>query len=103
MFLGITEYKQRLEASLKTEKAEHQKSKSNLENQLNEEKNKCDSDSNQSKMKFNSLQQHYHLLEVRHQSEYFIVLYVSSSYYFRQNLVITRKNVVKINNHNKKK
>lgn len=64
VFPGIIEYKQRLENSLKTEKAEHQQTKANFENRLNEEKNKCDSSSNQSKMKFNSLQQHYNLLQV---------------------------------------
>lgn len=63
-FLGISEYKQRLENSLKTEKAEHQQTKVNWENKLQEEKNKCDSDSNQSKKNFNSLQQHYNLLQV---------------------------------------
>lgn len=64
LFPGITEYKQILEKSLKTEKEEHHQTKANFESKLNEEKNKCDSNSNQSKMKFNSLQQHYNLLQV---------------------------------------
>lgn len=53
-----------METSLKIEKADHQKTKSNFENKLNEEKSKCDSNSNQSQIKLNSVQQHFKLLEV---------------------------------------
>ncbi|CAH1117996.1 unnamed protein product [Phaedon cochleariae] len=62
----ISEYKQRLEKSLKTEKAEHQKTKNSLENQLKDEKNKNDKDSADSKMKLSSLQQHFNLLQTEY-------------------------------------
>lgn len=64
IFLGITEYKQRLESSLKSEKADHQKTKTALEDKLHEEKSKCESDLHQSQVKFSSLQQHFNLLQV---------------------------------------
>lgn len=64
MLLGITEYKQRLESSLKSEKADHQKTKTALEDKLHEEKSKCESDLHQSQVKFSSLQQHFNLLQV---------------------------------------
>ncbi|KAJ8944506.1 hypothetical protein NQ318_011764 [Aromia moschata] len=62
----ISDYKQRLEKSLKTEKAEHQQTKTNLENKLNEEASKYEKYSTDTKLKLNSLQQNYHLLEIRH-------------------------------------
>ncbi|KAG5883039.1 hypothetical protein JTB14_010429 [Gonioctena quinquepunctata] len=62
----ISDYKQRLEKSLKTEKAEHQQKISSLENQLKEERNKNDKDSSDSKMKLSSLQQHFNLLQTEY-------------------------------------
>lgn len=64
-FAVISDYKQRLEKSLKTEKAEHQQTKTNLENKLNEERNKNDKSSSDAKLKLNTLQQHFNLLEVK--------------------------------------
>ncbi|XP_018569335.1 putative leucine-rich repeat-containing protein DDB_G0290503 [Anoplophora glabripennis] len=63
----ISDYKQRLEKSLKTEKAEHQQTKTNLENKLNEERNKNDKSSSDAKLKLNSLQQHFNLLQTQHE------------------------------------
>ncbi|XP_023014174.1 uncharacterized protein isoform X2 [Leptinotarsa decemlineata] len=62
----ISEYKQRLEKSLKTEKADHQQALSNLEDQLKEERNKNEKYSSESKMKFSSLQQHFNLLQTEY-------------------------------------
>ncbi|KAJ8960664.1 hypothetical protein NQ314_006056 [Rhamnusium bicolor] len=63
----ISDYKQRLEKSLKTEKAEHQQTKTNLENRLIEEKSKNEKSSSDSKIKLNSLQQHFNLLKTQHE------------------------------------
>ncbi|KAK9712970.1 hypothetical protein QE152_g24614 [Popillia japonica] len=59
----ISDYKQRLEKSLKTEKTEHQQAKAELESRVNEEKLKHQKATEEATLKFNSLQQHYNLLE----------------------------------------
>lgn len=61
----ISDYKQRLEKSLKTEKTEHQQAKAELESRVNEEKLKHQKATEEATLKFNSLQQHYNLLQVR--------------------------------------
>ncbi|XP_060517307.1 rho-associated protein kinase 2-like isoform X2 [Cylas formicarius] len=63
----ISDYKQKLEKSLKNEKAEHQYSKKNLEDVINEEKSKSEKVSNDALLKYNSLQQHYNLLKTEHE------------------------------------
>ncbi|XP_044267177.1 putative leucine-rich repeat-containing protein DDB_G0290503 [Tribolium madens] len=63
----ISDYKQRLEKSLKTEKAEHQKIQSELENKLNEEKSKNEKGTNEANVRFSSLQQHFNLLQTQYE------------------------------------
>ncbi|KAJ8966892.1 hypothetical protein NQ317_003926 [Molorchus minor] len=63
----ISDYKQRLERSLKTEKAEHQQTKTYLESKLKEETDKYEKHATDSKLKLNSLQQNYDLLETRYE------------------------------------
>lgn len=66
-FLVIFDYKQRLEKSLKSEQAEHQQIKSDLESQLkkeNEENEKIISENKQNKLRIASLQNQHSLLEV---------------------------------------
>lgn len=60
----IFDYKQRLEKSLKTEKAEHQQSKKDLENRLEDEQARHQKVNNEANLKFSSLQQHFNLLQV---------------------------------------
>lgn len=60
----ISDYKQRLEKSLKTEKIEHQQAKAEFETRVNEEKLKYQKTSEEATIKFNALQQHYNLLQV---------------------------------------
>lgn len=60
----IFDYKQRLERSLKTEKAEHQQSKTDLETKLKSEKKSYEKANNEAKLQYTSLQQHYNLLQV---------------------------------------
>lgn len=60
----ISDYKQRLEKSLKTEQFDHQQIKANLDNQLKEERSKYEKDSSDMKLKLGSLQQHFNLLQV---------------------------------------
>ncbi|XP_050309328.1 cingulin-like [Anthonomus grandis grandis] len=62
----ISDYKQKLEKSLKNEKAEHQQSRSNLEIKINEERSKSQKLTNDALIKYSSLQQHYKLLETQH-------------------------------------
>lgn len=62
----ISDYKQKLEKSLKNEKAEHLHSKNNLEVKINEEKSRSEKLSNDALIKYNSLQQHYSLLQTQH-------------------------------------
>ncbi|CAG9771217.1 unnamed protein product [Ceutorhynchus assimilis] len=62
----ISDYKQKLEKSLKNEKAEHQQSKNALEIKINEEKNRNKQIANDALIKYNSLQQHYKLLQTEH-------------------------------------
>lgn len=63
-YLVISDYKQKLENSLKNEKAEHQQTKDNWEVKINEEKNKGQKLTNDALHKYNSLQQHFNLLQV---------------------------------------
>jgi myosin heavy subunit len=62
----ISDYKQRLEKSLKTEKAEHQQVKHDLENKLNEEKLKNEKSINEANVRFTTLQQHFNLLQTQY-------------------------------------
>lgn len=62
----ISDYKQRLEKTLKTDKAEHQQTKSNLEKQLSDEKTKSEKSALEAKHQLASLQQHYNLLKTQH-------------------------------------
>ncbi|CAG9864776.1 unnamed protein product [Phyllotreta striolata] len=62
----ISDYKLRLEKSLKTEQADNQQIKANLENQLKEERSKYERDSNDMKLKLGSLQQHFNLLQTQY-------------------------------------
>lgn len=59
----IFDYKQRLEKSLKTEKAEHQQTKKDLENKLDEEKSRQEKATNEANLKMSSLQQQYNMLQ----------------------------------------
>lgn len=61
----VSDYKQRLEKSLKTEKAEHQQSKAEL-TKLTEEKSKNEKTASDAKVQLSSLQQHYNLLQTQH-------------------------------------
>lgn len=61
----VSDYKQRLEKSLKTEKAEHQQSKSELA-KISDEKNKNEKTAIDAKVQLSSLQQHYNLLQTQH-------------------------------------
>ncbi|KAI4466360.1 hypothetical protein MML48_3g00005337 [Holotrichia oblita] len=63
----ISDYKQRLEKSLKTEKTEHQQAKAELESRVNEEKLKHHKATEDATLKFNSLQQHYNLLQTSYE------------------------------------
>lgn len=65
MFSAIFEYKQRLEKSLKAEKADHQQTKSDLENKVNEEKTQHEKETSEAKIRFTSLQKHNKLLDVK--------------------------------------
>lgn len=62
----ISDYKQKLEKSLKNEKAEHQQSKNNLAIKINEEKSRSEKLSNDAVLKYNSLQQHHSLLQTQY-------------------------------------
>lgn len=62
----IFDYKQRLEKSLKTEKAEHQQSRSDLEAKVNEERNRNDKVMKEENLRFDTLQQHYNILQTQH-------------------------------------
>ncbi|CAH1105874.1 unnamed protein product [Psylliodes chrysocephalus] len=62
----ISDYKQRLEKSLKTEQFDHQQIKANLDNQLKEERSKYEKDSSDMKLKLGSLQQHFNLLQTQY-------------------------------------
>lgn len=62
----IFDYKQRLEKSLKTEKAEHQQSRSDLDAKLNEERNRNDKVMKEENVRFDTLQQHYNILQTQH-------------------------------------
>nr|CAI5834067.1 unnamed protein product [Callosobruchus analis] len=63
----ISDYKVRIEKSLKAEKADHQQTKIALENQLNEERTKNEKSFGDVKIKFSSLQQHYNILQTEHE------------------------------------
>nr|CAH7741007.1 unnamed protein product [Callosobruchus chinensis] len=63
----ISDYKVRIEKSLKAEKADHQQTKNALENQLNEERTKNEKSFGDVKIKFSSLQQHYNILQTEHE------------------------------------
>lgn len=67
-----SESKHRLELLSKTDKAEHQQVKAKLESKLNEEKLKYQKASDDAALKFNSLQQHYKLLQVKNQKLQYI-------------------------------
>lgn len=60
----IFEYKQRLEKSLKAEKADHEKTKKEFEVKLSEQKIKHDKTLSEEESKLSSVQQHYKILEV---------------------------------------
>lgn len=60
----ISDYKLRLEKALKTEKAEHAKSNASFDQVLQDEKSKNDKNAMEAKLRFNSLQQRYNLLQV---------------------------------------
>lgn len=61
---------------MKTEKAEHQQSKSNFESKFNEEKVKYEKSQSESKLKHSSLQQHYNLLQVQFLYTFFRVYFI---------------------------
>lgn len=63
----ISDYKQRLEKSLKVEKAEHSQSKKELQTKLDEERVKNEKTASQIKMQLSSLQQNYQLLQIQHE------------------------------------
>ncbi|GJQ67389.1 hypothetical protein Trydic_g8269 [Trypoxylus dichotomus] len=63
----ISDYKHRLEKSLKSEKTEHQQARAELESRVNEEKLKHQKTSEEATLKFNSLQQHFNLLQTAHE------------------------------------
>lgn len=65
--LVISDYKQRLEKSLKTEKVEHQQMKNELEKTLNELKSKQEKTNSESNLRFSALQQHFDLLQTQHE------------------------------------
>lgn len=62
----LSDYKQRLEKSIKTEKAEHQQSRKELETKLLEEKERNERTTSQIKLQLSSLQQSYQLLQTEH-------------------------------------
>ena len=62
----ISDYKQRLEKSLKTEKAEHQQVRNELENKLNEEKSRNEKATNEANLRFTSLQQHFSMMQTQY-------------------------------------
>lgn len=62
----IFDYKQRLEKSLKTEKAEHQQTKKELEARLEEDQSNHEKSINEINLKFSSLQQHYNILQAEY-------------------------------------
>lgn len=62
--LGMSIYKKQLQISLKKEKADHQQMKIDKDLKFNEEKMKSEKIINEAKNKFNSLQQHFNLLQV---------------------------------------
>ncbi|XP_072383667.1 uncharacterized protein [Diabrotica undecimpunctata] len=62
----ISDYKQRLEKTLKTEQADHVQTKSNLENRLKEERSKYENEANDMKHKLESVQQHLNLLQTQY-------------------------------------
>ncbi|XP_066261068.1 Golgi integral membrane protein 4-like [Euwallacea similis] len=61
----ISDYKLKLEKSLKSEKAEHQQNKNEWEMKVNEEKNRGQKLTNDALLKYNSLNQHYKLLQTQ--------------------------------------
>lgn len=63
----ISDYKQRLEKSLKAEKAEHTQSRKDLQTKLDEEKAKNEKTASQIKLQMSSLQQSYRLLQIEHE------------------------------------
>lgn len=89
-FSVISDYKQRLENSLKSEKAEHQQTKINNEIKANEEKLKSEKIMNEAKNKFNSLQQHFNLLQV-FRIQFKQTLYVLTISAFRRSTTTSRK------------
>ncbi|XP_028128134.1 glutamic acid-rich protein isoform X1 [Diabrotica virgifera virgifera] len=62
----ISDYKQRLEKTLKTEQADHVQTKANLENQLKEERSKYENEATDMKHKLESVQQHLNLLQTQY-------------------------------------
>ncbi|XP_057672187.1 interaptin-like [Diorhabda carinulata] len=62
----ISDYKQRLEKSLKSEQSDHHQIKLNLENQLKEERSKYENEANDMKLKLGSVQQHLNLLQTQY-------------------------------------
>ncbi|CAG9832437.1 unnamed protein product [Diabrotica balteata] len=62
----ISDYKQRLEKTLKTEQADHVQTKANLENRLKEERSKYENEANDMKHKLESVQQHLNLLQTQY-------------------------------------
>ncbi|XP_018325024.1 Golgi integral membrane protein 4-like [Agrilus planipennis] len=63
----IFDYKQRLEKSLKTEKAEHQQTKSDLEKKLADEKIKSEKIVKDDELQLSALKQNYKLLKTQHE------------------------------------
>lgn len=63
----ISDYKQRLEKSLKAEKAEHTQSRKDLQTKLDEEKAKNERTASQIKLQLSSLQQSYQLLQTQNE------------------------------------
>lgn len=62
----ISDYKQRLEKSLKSAQSDHHQIKLNLENQLKEERSKYENEANDMKLKLGSVQQHLNLLQTQY-------------------------------------
>ncbi|XP_045470027.1 uncharacterized protein DDB_G0284459-like [Harmonia axyridis] len=62
----ISDYKLRLEKALKIEKVEHGKSNSSFDQMLKDEKSRSEKNMMEAKLRFNSLQQRYSLLQTEH-------------------------------------
>ncbi|GLV38661.1 hypothetical protein CBL_05660 [Carabus blaptoides fortunei] len=62
----IVDYKTKLEKSLQSEKADHKQTRTELEARINDEKTRRDKTSMEVNLRLSSLQQHYKLLQTKH-------------------------------------